>query len=151
MVISAGLGGLDAELDEGNFPPRPCFGVCRRRTDRCRPAFLGLFQRTLAWQKLAAVARARRPSPAGPALGSLLRSLLALAASQAAGKADASLRAAFSLELNPAGVRPGCDGARRAVRVRHAARRRLPRPIHKIDKLIHPKVASASSASRAAA
>jgi hypothetical protein len=57
MVISAGLGGIDADLDEGNFRPRSRLGVCRRRTDRCRRLFSRLFQRTLGWQRLAAIAR----------------------------------------------------------------------------------------------
>ena len=56
MVISAGLGGLEAELDEGNYRcDRASVYAAAELTDA--EDFLGLFRRTLAYQKLAAAAR----------------------------------------------------------------------------------------------
>ena len=55
MVISAGLGGLEADLDEGHFRrDRASVYAAAALTDA--EDFLRLFQRTLAWQKLAAAA-----------------------------------------------------------------------------------------------
>ena len=137
MVISAGLGGLEADLDEGNFRrDRASVYAAAALTDA--EDFLGLFRRTLAYQKLAAVAQRDGAPLPDEALKACFAQLLALAKSFAPGKPDAPfvLRA---LELNPVQVRGGvtvraghCEfGAPDAIR--------LPRPIAKIDKLIHPK------------
>mgnify|MGYP003487415654 FL=1 len=68
MVISAGLGGIEAELDEGNFRrDRASVYAAAALTDA--DDFLRLFQRTLAHQKLAAVARRDGTASPDAALG----------------------------------------------------------------------------------
>ena len=67
MVISAGLGGLEGELDERNFRrDRAAVHAAAALTDAAD--FLGLFKRTLAYQKLAAVARRDRAATPDDAL-----------------------------------------------------------------------------------
>jgi acyl-CoA synthetase (NDP forming) len=137
MVLSAGLGGIEAELDEGNFRrDRASVYAAAALTDA--GDFLRLFQRTLAWQKLAAVARREgRSSPEG-ALKDCFGKLLALAKAFAPGQAEAPF-VLQALELNPVHV-----GERVVVCAAQCAfgapqPGRLPRPVAKIDKLIHPK------------
>ncbi|MGP1675894.1 MAG: hypothetical protein ACTS6J_01895, partial [Burkholderiales bacterium] len=56
MVLSAGLGGLDAEQDESNFrKDRASVYAACELTDA--EDFLGLFRRTLGYQKLASMAK----------------------------------------------------------------------------------------------
>ena len=136
MVLSAGLGGPDAEADENNFrKDRASVYAAAALTDAGN--FLGLFKRTLAYQKLAGlVKRGGLPLPDAQLMACFER-LLALASAYAPGDPAAAfvLRA---LELDPVHV-----GDRLVV---HRARcefgapiaGRLRRPIHKIDKLIHP-------------
>jgi hypothetical protein len=102
MVISAGLGGLEAELGEGNFRrDRASVYAAAELTDA--EDFLGLFRRTLAYQKLVAVARRNGSQPPDVPLKACFERLLELTKAFAPGKADAPcvLR---SLELNPAQV-----------------------------------------------
>ncbi|MDK9705127.1 MAG: CoA-binding protein [Sulfuritalea sp.] len=136
MVISAGLGGADADLDEGNF-----------RKDRASVYaaveltgagdFLGLFKRTLAYQRLAVIAKRDGQPVPDRQLENCFEQMLALGASIAPDNTDAAL-VLKSLELNP--VYPGDRLTVQAARCEFGARPagRLPRPIHKIDKLIHP-------------
>ncbi len=138
MVISAGLGGLEGELDERNFRrDRAAVHAAAALTDAAD--FLGLFKRTLAYQKLAAVARRDGAATPDAALQACFDRLLELARAFAPGQADAPF-VLQSLDLNP--VRIGPSGVTAcAVECTFAAPQpdRLPRPIHKIDKLIHPK------------
>ena len=137
MVISAGMGGLDADLDEGNFRrDRASVYAATELTDAAD--FLSLFKRTLAWQRLAAIARRDgRPLP-DQQLKACFEALLALAACYSRGNPQAPfiLR---SLELNPvhAGDRLNVQDAR--CEFGPATASRLPRPVQKIDKLIHPE------------
>ena len=136
MVISAGLGGLEAELDESNFSKdRASVYAAAELTDAA--GFLGLFKRTLAYQRLAGLAR-RDQQPAPDAqLTACFETLLALASCYAPGNPQAPflLRA---LELDP--VQAGAELLVQGARCEFAAPApgRLARPIHKIDKLIHP-------------
>ncbi len=137
MVISAGLGGLEADLDEGNFRrDRASVYAAAELTDA--EDFLGLFRRTLAYQRLAAVARHEGTPPPDGALKACFEQLLALAKGFAPGKLDAPfvLRA---LELNPAQVGDGVTVRAAQCEFGAPLPGRLPRPIAKIDKLIHPK------------
>jgi acyl-CoA synthetase (NDP forming) len=137
MVISAGMGGPDTDLDEGNFKrDRASVYAATELTDAAD--FLALFKRTLAWQRLAAIARREgKPLPERP-LQDCFDALLALAAACS----PANPEAAFvlrKLELNPAHA-----GAQLAVTDARCefgppAAGRLPRPISKIERLIHPK------------
>ncbi|MCX7172802.1 MAG: CoA-binding protein [Proteobacteria bacterium] len=136
MVISAGLGGLDAELDESNFrKDRASVYAAVELTDASD--FLRLFRRTLAYQKLACVARRDGLTQPDPQLEACFERLLGLV-SACSGDAGAAF-VLQALELNPVQV-----GAQLVVRVAHCEIRapsavRLARPIQKIDKLIHPQ------------
>ena len=132
LVLSAGAGGLDASLDESNFTKdRASVYAATELTDA--EDFLGLFRRTLSYQRLA---RAGLPD-ADAQLGACFERLLAFAAEFAPGNSSAPF-VLRNLELDPVHVGDGlvargarCEfGAPAAVRLR--------RPIHKIDKLLHP-------------
>ncbi len=137
MVISAGLGGLEAELDEGNFRrDRGSVYAAAELTDAAD--FLGLFKRTLAYQKLAAVARREGAALPDAALEAGFAQLLALAKAFAPGNPDAPF-VLQSLELNPARVAAGITVRTAECTFGAPQAGRLPRPIGKIDKLIHPQ------------
>lgn len=133
MVISAGSGGLDAGLDAGNFArDRAAVHAAAELTDGA--LFLQLFRRTLAWQKLAAAAaREGHPLP-DRALTACFDALLGLAAGQSAGQVH--VLQSLELELAAGGGRLSISAAQ--CRFGAPPATRLPRPIHKIDKLIHP-------------
>ena len=138
MVISAGLGGLDALLDESNFrKDRASVYAAAELTDA--DDFLGLFRRTLAYQRPTAVARRDGTPLPDPVLKACFEQVLALANRYSQGTPDGSvvLRA---LELNPVHVANGRLTAQAALcEIGTAPATRLPRPIGKIDKLIHPE------------
>jgi acyl-CoA synthetase (NDP forming) len=137
MVISAGMGGLDADLDEGNFKKdRASVYVATELTNAAD--FLGLFKRTLAWQRLAAIARRDGLPLPDQQLLTCFEALLALAARYAPGKPAAPF-VLRSLELNP--VHAGDRLTVRQAQCEFGAppAGRLPRPIGKIEKLIHPQ------------
>ena len=138
MVLGAGLGGLEGDLDERNFRrDRASVHAAVALTDAAD--FLGLFKRTLAYQKLAAVAARQGAAAPDAALAACFERLLALARACAPERAHASV-VLQSLELDP--LRIGAGGPSvGAARCRIAAPQPalLARPIAKIDKLIHPK------------
>lgn len=133
MVLSAGSGGLDADLDASNFArDRAAVHAAAELTDAA--LFLQLFRRTLVWRKIAAAAaRDGQPMPDQP-LTACFDALLALAASQAAGQAH--VLQCLEIELAAGGDRLSISAAQ--CRFGAPGPTRLPRPIHKIDKLIHP-------------
>ncbi len=132
MVLSAGFGGLDAEIDEGNFRrDRAAVHAAAELTDA--GDFLGLFQRTIAWQRLAAQARQRGEAPPEAALRACFDTLLAFAR----GPWEDLLPQ--SLELNPVLAAGSIAVAAATCEFGAPPAERLPRPTHKIDKLIHPK------------
>ena len=136
MVLSAGLGGLDAELDESNFrKDRASVYAAAGLTDA--GDFLGLFSRTLAYQKLASMAKREGLPLPDAQLKICFERLLALADCYAPDQPQAPF-VLRSLELNPvqAGERLLVQGAQCEFGAPSAGR--LPRPVHKIDKLIHP-------------
>ena len=136
LVISAGMGGLDADLDEGNFrKDRASVYAAAELTDA--QGFLDLFKRTLAYQRLARIARRDGTGLPDAQLTACFENILELAKAFSPGNPGAKF-VLRSLELNPAHI-----GDRLIVQVAHCefgtpAASRLPRPIHKIDKLIHP-------------
>ena len=78
MVLSAGLGGLDAELDESNFrKDRASVYAAAELTDA--DDFLGLFKRTLSYQKLVGRAKREGLPPADAQLRACFERLLVLA------------------------------------------------------------------------
>ena len=136
MVLSAGLGGLDAQLDEANFrKDRACVYAAIELTDA--EDFLGLFRRTLAYQKLASLAKRDGLPLPDAQLKACFERLLALASCHSPGNPEAPF-VLRGLELDPVHI-----GDELAVRAAHCefgapVASRLSRPIHKIDKLIHP-------------
>lgn len=137
MVISAGIGGTDAELADGNFrQDRATVYAATELTDA--ENFLGLFKRTFAYQKLARTAHRDGTCLPDRQLQACFEQLLALANhySQPSPQGVLTLR---TLELNPMqlGVQLNVVAAHCTFDASTAAR--LPRPIHKIDRLIHPR------------
>jgi len=136
MVISAGLGGFDAGLDESNFSrDRASVYAAAELTDA--GDFLDLFRRTLAYQKRTGIAeRDKLPHPDAQ-LEACFERLLALANAYSPGDSQAPF-VLQALELDP--VHIGAELAVRSARCEFSAPSagRLGRPIHKIDKLIHP-------------
>ena len=138
MVLSAGLGGLDAGLDEANFrKDRASVYAATELTDA--RDFLRLFRRTLAYQMLTGVARRDGSGLPDAQLETCFERLLGMARSCAEHEGGDAGFALQALELNPVQV-----GAQLVVRIASCeigapAARRLPRPVHKIDKLIHPQ------------
>ncbi|MBI5792505.1 MAG: CoA-binding protein [Rhodocyclales bacterium] len=137
MVISAGIGGTDAELDEGNFrKDRASVYAVAELTDAAD--FLALFRRSIAYQRLAAAAkRSGGPSP-DAALTSCFEGMLALAQGLSPGNPESKV-VLQSLELNPAMVGSGISVGAAKCEFSAATPARLPRPVGKIEKLIHPK------------
>jgi hypothetical protein len=115
MVISAGLGGIDADLDEGNFrQDRAAVYAAAELTDAA--GFFRLFQRTLGWQRLAAIARRDGLPLPDQACAGLLRSLAG------AGQRSHGFRRAPGLAQS--GTQPGprrfrAGGRAGPLRVRH--------------------------------
>ncbi|CAA7625999.1 Acyl-CoA synthetase [Magnetospirillum sp. LM-5] len=127
MVISAGLGGADFALADGHF--RKDSAIVHASTELTDGAdFLARFTRTFAYRRLVAA------SPVSPdaALADLFGRLVAL------GNAMAADQVLAELVLDPVriGAKPAVGAAR--CRLGQPAAKRLPRPIAKIDKLIHP-------------
>jgi acetate---CoA ligase (ADP-forming) len=137
LVLSAGAGGLDALIDERNFRrDRGTVHAAAELTDAAD--FLHLFRRTVAYQKLAA--RAQRDGAAAPdaELGACFDALLTFAKACMAGAAGARF-ALESLELDPLRAGDSLSVARAQCRIGAPVARRLPRPVNKIDKLLHPR------------
>lgn len=136
MVISAGIGGLDADLAQGNFQKdRATVYAATELTDAAD--FLALFRRTLAYQKLATMASRNAGSVPDAQLQAAFAQILSLAKHFSPSQPQASFRLR-KLVLNPMQV-----GSELSVQAAHCEfdaplPSRLPRPIHKIDKLIHP-------------
>ncbi len=136
LVISAGIGGLDAELAEGSFRKgRASVHAATELTDA--EEFLGLFRRTLAYRRLAETARRDgTPLPDAQLLTGFSQ-MLRLASDDVEGAAEAGFTLR-RLELNAALL-----GGSLSILAAHCEfgappAGRLPRPIHKIDKLLHP-------------
>ncbi len=135
MIISAGSGGLDAPLDEDNLKKDRAL-VCASTELSDTDNFLKLFQRTLVYKKMASAARRGNWPLPDQQLKACFRQMLAL------GHAASDPAATFTLqqlELNLV-----ADAGRLMVQgaqceLGQAVPARLPRPIHKIDKLIHPQ------------
>ena len=136
MVISAGLGGLEGELDQGNFAKdRASVYAAADLTDA--DDFLRLFKRTLAYQKLAGAAQSDGIQPPDQALSDCFANLLTLAARFSPGNTNADF-VLHCLELNPARIGQRINVETALCEFGAPLPGRLPRPVHKIDKLIHP-------------
>ncbi len=136
-ILSAGAGGLEAELDRDQFrKDRAVVHASVELTDAAD--FLDLFKRTVAYQRLALSAqRADQPVP-DAALTRLFGALIDLGRRHAQVN-DQAEQVIESLILDPLTVDDGATayGAECAFGGRAPAP--LPRPVHKIDHLIHPR------------
>ncbi len=137
LVLGAGAGGLDAALDPTNFArDRAAVHAAVELTDG--EDFLARFRRTIAWQRIAALAAHRGVQTPDAALARLFGAALQLAAG---GLPDAP---GAQVALQELALDCVCDGE--AVHI-VAARcgvgapplLRVARPIHKIDRLLHPE------------
>ncbi|MCD6674122.1 MAG: CoA-binding protein [Burkholderiaceae bacterium] len=136
MVIGAGFGGLEAEFDEAQFRrDRASVYAVAELTDA--PDFLRLFRRTLAWQKIAALAQREGRSSPEAQLEECFARLLELASFFAPGQPDAPfVLQTLELDCVESESRLVVRSARCSFSAPQPAR--LPRPVAKIDKLIHP-------------
>ncbi len=132
MVLSAGAGGLDATLDERNFgKDRASVYAAAELTDA--EDFLRLFRRTLAYQRMA-----RQGQPTLDAqLAACFERLLALANAFAPGNPQAAF-VLRSMELDPLRIGDTLQVQNARCEFGAPVAGRLRRPIHKIDKLLHP-------------
>jgi acetate---CoA ligase (ADP-forming) len=133
MVLFAGVGGLDAALDATNFH-RDRATVCAAAELTDAEDFLERFRRTLAWQRLAARAKAQGRGLDETPLKSCFERMLALG--RAFSAADALV--IRSLELDPIALGPALAVGAASCEFGAPAPARLPRPVHKIDRLLHP-------------
>ncbi len=136
LVLSAGAGGLDA-IDERNFRrDRGTVHAAAELTDAAD--FLRLFRRTISYRKLAALAQHDRLPVPDARLEACFGAMLALARAHPAGASGARF-ALGKVELDCV-----CSGSALTVAVAQCSIagpviRPLPRPIDKIDKLLHPE------------
>jgi len=136
LVISAGLGGLDGALaDRNHGQDRACVHAAAELTDA--QDFLSWFRRTLAYRKLAATSEAGGASPPDAQLEAVFVRLLDLAGCQAVGHPGTEPVLEI-LELDPVRVAGTVTAQAAHCEFGVPAAGRLPRPIHKIDKLVHP-------------
>ena len=137
LVLGAGAGGLDAALDPANFArERAAVHAAVELTDGAD--FLARFRRTIAWQRIAALAARRGVQAPEAELARLFEAALQLAAGGLPDTPGAQV-ALHELVLDCA-----CDGE--AVQIVAALcgvgappLLRVARPIHKIDRLLHPE------------
>ena len=134
LVLSAGPAGLDAAVAADSFrPDRGSVHAAAELTDG--DDFLALFRRTVAYRKLAALARGEASASPDVPLARVFAAVLEIARQAAA--APAGTLAALELELAPAGTGLVATSARGEIAAPVAPR--LPRPLAKIDKLLHPQ------------
>jgi len=135
LVLSAGAGGLEA-IDERNFKrDRGSVHAAADLTDAAD--FLHLFRRTIAYQKLVASAQARGLPAPDSQLEACFGALLALARAHPAGAPGARF-ALRKVELDPVRVGHALAVAAAQCSIDAPVARPFPRPIDKIDKLLHP-------------
>ena len=131
LVLSAGAGGADALLDERNFRrDRGAVHAAAELTDAAD--FLRLTRRTIAYQKLATSGR----SP-DDRLEACFGALLALAQAHPAGAPGARF-ALRELDLDCVCAGGALTVAAAKCLIDAPVARPRPRPIDKIDKLLHP-------------
>ena len=135
LVLSAGPGGIDA-IDERNFRPgRGTVHAAAALTDASD--FVRLFRRTVSYQKIVATAhRAGLPVP-GAQLEACFEALLSLAGAHPVGASGARF-ALRKVELDCACIGSTLNVAAARCSIGAPVMRPLPRPIEKIDKLLHP-------------
>jgi len=136
LVIAAGSGGAGAALAQACLR-RDCAQAFAAVALTDARDFLELFRRTYAYRELAAAAARSGTAPPDSVLEALFGRLLALAG------AGAQRGAGSAFVLKHLALDPLRIGARVTARAASCelgapAKERLPRPIDKIDKLVHP-------------
>jgi acyl-CoA synthetase (NDP forming) len=137
LVLSAGAGGLDGALDAANFArDRAAVHAAVGLTDGMD--FIERFKHTIAWQRIAALCARRDLDAPSAALGTLFDAVLQLAAGGHP-EAEGAQVAVRELTLECA-----CDGATLVIVAAHCSvgappALRVARPLHKIDRLLHPQ------------
>ncbi|MBD5805273.1 hypothetical protein AZOA_47230 [Azoarcus sp. Aa7] len=137
MVLTAGQGGLDGALDRTNFrKDRAAVSASVELTDAAD--FMRLFRRTVAYQKMAALAQRDGRRAPDPVLEFCFGLMLGLGGEFSAQNPQAEF-VIRQLELDQVqfAKKPTVGVAR--VEFGQPVAGRLPRPAHKIDKLIHPQ------------
>jgi len=138
MVINAGLGGTDTELYAEHFRKgRAVAAASTEMTDA--QVFLDLFRGTIAYRKLAGKTRGQQRIVSDERLIECFSAFIAVANHFSPARPDAPY-VIEELEINPFAFREfhmvPLDGMCRFSRPAAAA---APRPVHKIDRLLHPK------------
>ena len=136
LVLSAGLGGLERELDAGNF--RKDRAAVHAAVELSTAAdFLQRFQRTLPYQEIAVLARHAQRAVPDAQLEQFFARVLQLARDAIALAQTAPLELqVLTLELVLRGNAIAVVDAHSILRASVAPS--LPRPVAKIDKLLHP-------------
>jgi len=135
LVVAVAAGGVDAELENCYLKSgrASVFAAVELATSA---QLLTLFQRTLVYQKLAAGAKRLNQSAPDAALQGYFEKVLLLGqAAQSSG--NALVLQHFELNLVAHSAELSLQNAR--CEMAAAAATRLPRPIAKIDKLLHPQ------------
>ncbi len=136
IVIGAGLGGSDAELDVNSF--RKGRATAYALTALCSGSdFLERFQTTVAYQKLAINMRRQQVPVPDTQLAHLFDSLLQLALNVAIEEKSQPLMLQ-SLEFTLQVSRGLVSVSEAQCTFGTPPSKRLPRPIAKVDKLLHP-------------
>nr|WP_246262405.1 CoA-binding protein [Aromatoleum evansii] len=137
VLLTAGQGGLDGALDRANFrKDRAAVSASVELTDAAD--FLRLFRRTVAYQKMAALAQRDGRRAPDPVLEFCFGLMLGLGREFSVQNPEA-LFVIQRIELDQVqfAKKPTVGSAR--VEFGKPVAGRLPRPVHKIDKLIHPQ------------
>jgi len=136
-VLHAGLGGVDGQLDERNFQAdRASVHAVVALTDGAD--FLQLFRRTLAYQKLALWRQSRDMEAPDTVLTELFGALLALARA-CQGDAASAAPMLTCLDIDALRLSPTPQTQLAQCTLGAPPPQRLPRPIQKIERLIHPR------------
>lgn len=137
MVLTAGQGGLDGALDRANFrKDRAAVSASVELTDAAD--FLRLFRRTVAYQKMAAAAQRDGRRAPDPVLEFCFGLMLGLGREYSAQNPQAGfVIRRIELDSVQFAKKPTVGSA--CVEFGKPVASRLPRPVHKIDKLIHPR------------
>ena len=137
MVLTAGQGGIDGALDRANFrKDRAAVSASVELTDAAD--FMRLFRRTVAYQKMAALAQRDGRRAPDPVLEFCFGLMLGLGREySAANPQPAFVIRQLELDQVQFAKKPTVGVAR--VEFGQPVAGRLPRPAHKIDKLIHPQ------------
>ena len=136
MVLRAGFGGIDADLADSNFRTDRA-AVCAATDLTGSADFLRLFKRTLVYQQLARSIHSEGRLAPDEQLESLFARLLHFAREAAAG-VDSGLFACQALELELRLFDDQVLACTAACEFASPPLGRFPRPIEKIDKLLHP-------------